>query len=822
MEVLRQDIKHGLRSFWKSPLFAMTAVLALALGIGANVAIFSVVNAVILKPVPYEDPDTLVQFMYTENGVREGTSSSRTLYMHLRALTDVIEDVAAYSPVSLNYGRGDSLERISASRVTEPYFRAFRVPIAQGRAFTSEEELPGGPNTAVVSYGFWMQRLGGDADVIGRTLPLGGAIYTVVGVASPAFDTRELGGIDIWLPLQIDPNTTDHSTGLQVVARLKPGVTLEQAQARVRASITSFEERYGPALDQGVGLTVEPVQAAIVGEDARQMLWTLLGAVGLVLLIACTNVANLLLARASGRSRDFAVRTALGAGRWRIARQLLTESALLAAAGGALGLLLGFVGMRLLLAISTAGLPRLGATGASMGMDWRVIVFTVGVSALTALVFGLLPAISLWRANPNEVIKLSSNRSAGSDRRLRLRSLLVVAQIGLAIVLLIGAALLIRTSMALGNVEPGITVENVIVMRTPLSEPALRTTAGLMDVVTSTLERLRAIPSVEAATASNSVPLQPTLAMIFNIVGRQQDRPFTGAGVVSIATDGYFETFQVPLLRGRVFNERDDAAATPVVVINRALAERWWPDGQDPVGERMVIGGGSAVSPTLADEPVREIIGVVGDVHTDRLTDLPRAGMYLPEAQITDLFRSFNPETNLAWIVRTRVDPWQLASEIQEAIRQTTGGPVIDIETMEQVVSSSISRQQANMFLLTVFGGVALLLAAIGIYGLVALSVQHRTHEIGIRMALGAQRNRIASMVVRQGVMLVAIGTAIGLAAAFFLANVLASTLFGVEPRDPVVFVGAPLVLVLVSIAAVWIPALRASRVSPLSALRYE
>jgi predicted permease len=491
-------------------------------------------------------------------------------------------------------------------------------------------------------------------------------------------------------------------------------------------------------------------------------------------------------------------------------------------AGGALGLILGFVGMRALLALSTAGLPRLGETGALMGMDWRVIGFTVGLSALNALVFGLLPAIHLWRTDLNEVIKLSSNRSAGSYRQQRVRSLLVVAQIGLAIVLLIGAALLIRTSIALGSVDPGVTIENIIVMRTPLSEPRLRTTAWLMEVVTRTLEEVRAIPNVEAATASSFVPLQPHLAMLFDIVGRAQDRPFTGAGVISINTGGYFETFEIPLLRGRVFNERDDAAAPPVVVINRALAERWWPDGQDPLGERMLIGGGNAVSPTLADEPIRQIIGVVDDVRTARLTDPPRPGMYLPEAQITDLFRSFNPETNIAWIVRTSVDPLRLASVIQETIRQTTGGPVMDIETMEQVVSSSISRQQANMFLMTVFGGIALLLAALGIYGLVALSVQHRTHEIGIRMALGAQRDRIAGMVVRQGIRLVAVGTVVGLGAAFFLADLLASVLFGVEPRDLAIFVGAPAILVLISIAAVWIPASRASRVDPLTALRYE
>lgn len=817
-----QDLKQALRMFRDSPAFAVTAVLVLAIGIGANVAIFSVVNAVILKPVPYEDPDTLVQLMTSVNGERASAAASPARYMLWREQTEVLEDVAAYDGVSLNYTGGGVPERVSASRVTEPYFRAFRVPIERGRAFTPEEDRPGAPRTALVSHDFWMRRLGGDADVLGRTLSFGGTPYTVVGVVASAFDTREFGRIDVWLPLQLDPNTADHSQYFRVVARLKPGVSLEQAQARIGASAIVFHERFSTGVNPEVGFTVVPFQQALVGPDARRMLWTLFGAVAFVLLIACANVANLLLARASARGRDIAIRSTLGAGRGRIVRQLLTESALLSAAGGVLGLVVGFIGMRALLAISTAGLPRLGESGTLMGMDWRVVAFTVGLSIVTGVVFGLVPATAASRTDLSSVIKDSGSRSGSGSGQNRTRSMLVVAEIGLAVVLLIGAALLVRTSLALGNADPGLTVDNVVVMRTPLSDPRYRTTAGVQELTASTLERIRAIPNVEAATASSGVPLQPGFGFVFNVIGREHDRPFTGGGSFFATTADFFETLEIPVLRGRVFNERDDARAPPVVMISRSVAERWWPDGQDPLRDRMLIGGGDALYPTLADEPVRRIIGIVDDVAAVRLTDPPRPTMYVPQAQISDLFRSFDAETELAWIVRTSVDPLRVAPVIQDAIRQTTGAPVVDLQTMEQVVSVSISRQRANATLMAVFGGAALLLAAIGIYGLMAFAAQQRTHEIGIRIALGAQRDRLRGMVIRQGIGLIALGTAVGLAAAFLMADLLASVLFGVEPRDATVFVGVPVVLALVGLVAVSIPAHRASRVDPLDALRYE
>jgi predicted permease len=544
--------------------------------------------------------------------------------------------------------------------------------------------------------------------------------------------------------------------------------------------------------------------------------------VSFVLLIACANVAGLLLARASSRSRDVAIRAALGAGRWRIVRLLLVESALLAILGAALGLVAGFAGMRALLAINTAGLPRLGDAGALLGMDWRVVAFTVAGAVVTVILFGLVPAILASRVDLGSVMKASSSRAGGTFGQSKLRSMLVVAEIGLAVVLLIGAGLLIRTSLVLGSADPGLNVDNVIVMRTPLSDTPYRTTAGVEELVASALSRIRGLPGVEAVAASSGVPLTPGYGLVFNVVGRAQERPFTGGGSFFEVTDGFFETFEIPVLRGRVIDERDDAAAPPVVVISRSVAERWWADGQDPLRDRILIGGGSTLYPTMAEEPIRQIVGIVEDMPAVRLTDPPRPTLYVPQRQVTDLARSFDAETDLAWIVRTRGDPSNLAPAIADILRQATRAPVVDVETMAEILATSLSRQRANATLMAVFGGAALLLAAIGIYGLMAFSVQQRTHEIGIRMALGAERDRVRGMVLRQGIALIAVGTAVGLGASYFLANLLASVLFGVEPRDAGVFTAVPLVLAIVAASAVAIPAHRASRVDPLVALRYE
>jgi predicted permease len=550
----------------------------------------------------------------------------------------------------------------------------------------------------------------------------------------------------------------------------------------------------------------------------------LLGAVGFVLLIACANVAGLMLVRTSRRSREIAIRAALGAGRWRILRQLLAEGVLLAAAGGALGMLLGFAGMRALLAINTAGLPRLGEEGALLGLDVRVVGFTVALALLTAVLFSLAPAWAASRADLTSVIKSASSRRGTGFRLGGSRSLLIVAQVGLAVVLLIGATLLIRTFTALTRIDPGFAVDNVLVMRTLLAEPRFQAPGALDQVVASTLERVRAIPGVAAATASPTVPLQQSFGVVFSIVGRDNGgRPFTSGGDVAIASAGYFDALEIPLLRGRGLDERDGRGASPVIVINRTLAERWWPDGQDPLAGEMVVGGGAALYPNLANEPIRRVVGVVDDTRALRIASNPRPIMYLPMAQFLDAWRGNNSEdASLAWIVRTSVDPLLLAASVREEIRQATGAPVTDVQTMADVVSVSLSRQRVNMLLMTAFGAAALLLTAVGIYGLMAYSVQQRVQEIGIRLALGAETGNVRRMVIRQGMVLVIAGTVLGLVAAYYLADLLAAVLFGVQPRDAAVFAGVPAILLLVAAAAVAIPALRAGQVSPLDALRYE
>jgi putative ABC transport system permease protein len=826
-----QDVVQALRVFRRSPGFAATAVLVLTIGIGATTAIFSVVNAVILKPVPFPEPDRLVQLVVTNPERPPSSAGAPATFMHWRQQNDVLEDVAAYRNISLNYLGGDAPQPIVASQVTAAYFRAFGAPIERGRAFTADEDSPGAAPTVVIGHDFWTQRLGGDTAIVGRALSLSGVPHTVVGIVSAQFDAREFGDVDVWVPYQLDPNTTDQGQYFQVAARLKPGVALEQAQAKLAASAAAYRERFPVALGANVSFGVVPFQDAVVGNSidalgtgTRALLWTLFGAVGFVLLIACANVAGLMLVRANARSREIAIRSALGAGRSRIVRQLLAEGALFAVVGGGLGLLLGVAGMRALLTINAAGLPRLGETGTLLGLDWRVVVFTVALSLATAALFSLAPALAASRPDLTAVIKSSSSRHGTGFRLGGTRSLLIIAQVGLAVVLLIGASLLIRTFVALTRIDPGFTVENVLVMRTLLAEPRFRAPGAIDQVAAGTVERIRAIPGVEAATASRFVPLQASFGTVFSIVGRDNGgRPFTSGGDISISTGGYFDTFEIPVLRGRAFDERDQAGAPPVVVVNRTLAERWWPDGQDPLAGQMLIGGGSALYPSLANEPLRQVIGVVDDVRALRLSSNPRPIMYLPMAQFLDAWRGDNSEdTSLAWIVRANGDPVQLAATLHEEIRRATGAPVTDPQTMTDVVSGSLSRQRVNMLLMTAFGAAALLLTVVGLYGLMAYAVQQRVREIGIRIALGAATANVRRMVIRQGLLLVIAGIAIGLTAAYFLSNLLASVLFGVQPRDAAVFAGVPVILILVAAAAVSIPAIRASRVSPLEALRYE
>jgi putative ABC transport system permease protein len=821
VDTFLHDLKHSLRSYWRSPGFTLTALATLALGIGANTAVFSVVNAVLLKPIPYPDPDRLVMLMSTyQQGPDAGCSPAK--FQHYREQTAVIENVAAFRTGLLNL-TGDAFpEQLKSGQVSADYFRLFGAPVIRGRTFSAEEDLPKGPLVALIGEGLWKRRFGGDTNVIGKAISLSGQSYVVIGIIGASFDTSELEEApEVWTPFQLDPRTTDQGHYFKAAGRLKPGVSLAQAQVKLKLSAEDFKRRFPKALGPNSGFTVTPFQEAFVG-DSRPILLVLAAAVGLVLLIACANVANLLLARATGRRREIAIRAAIGAGRGRIIRQLLTESVLLSVAGGIAGLALGLIGIRALLAINTANLPRLGEKGALVGADWRVLAFTLLLSVGTGILFGLIPALQSSRADLSATLKESSGRTGTGFRQNKVRSVLVIAEVALALVLLVGSALLIRTSLALGGVDPGFDPNNVLTMRMSLSGSRFLKAEGVERLVRDGVTRLRALPGVELASATCCIPLEGGYGLGFNIVGRPpaNNSPVTGgAGWVTVSP-GYFEVFKIPVKRGRTFAETDDKAARPVVIINQAMATQYWKEG-DPLRDQILIGGGTMHE--LAAEPPRQIIGVMADSRDDALNRNPEPKMFVPQAQITDEINALNVGlTPMSWVVRTKVQPATLSSAIQEQLRQVSGLPVSDVRTMSEVVSISTSRQRFNMLLMTVFGSSALLLAAIGIYGLMAYSVEQRTQEIGIRLALGAETGAVRNMVVVQGMRLVLIGVAIGIGSAFGLTRFLAAFLFGVNVRDPMAFTAIPIALSLVALLAIWLPALRASRLDPIQALRYE
>ncbi len=818
METFLQDFKQSLRMFAKSPAFTLAAVAALTLGIGVNTAIFSVVNAVLLRPVSIPDPDRMVMFLTTSPD-GSGAVASPAKFQHFRQQTSVVQDVAAFNAGVVNLTGGSFPEQLQSDRVSADYFRLFGMSTELGRTFTPEEDRPNGPRVVVLGHRFWARRFNSDPNIVGRTLSLSNEPYTVVGVLRD-FSLEEFGiSPQVWIPFQLDPNSEDQGHYFLSAGRLKPGVTLEQAKARLKLSADEYRRKYPNALQPNNSFTVQPVRESLVS-DVRTSLFVLAGAVSLVLLIACANVANLLLVRATGRRREIAIRTAIGGSRGRIIRQLLTESVVLSLAGGVLGLLLGIAGIRALLAVNTADLPRVGENGSLVGVDWRVLVFTFAVSVATGILFGLIPALQSSRTDLTASLKEGGGRSGTGFRQNKARSLLVVTEVALALILLIGSALLIRTAVALGRVEPGFDSSHVLTMRMSLTGPRFLKSEAVEQLIRDGVERLRAVPGVTEASATCCVPLEGGYGLPFRIVGRPADGPFNGGGGWTTVSPGYFEVFKIPVKRGRSFNDHDDGAAPAVVVINEAMARQYWPKG-DPVGERLIIGRG--VMREFADEPERQIIGVVGDTRDGGLNNDPGPTMYIPQAQVPDAANALNVRlTPIAWVVRTRVEPLTLSGQIQEQLRQATGLPVSDVRSMEQVVSNSTSRQRFNMLVMGVFGFSALLLAAIGIYGLMAYSVEQRTQEIGIRLALGASAERVKNMVVRQGMVLALVGVLVGVAAAFGLARFIATFLFGVGMRDPLVFVGVPLLLAAVAFLAVWLPARRASRVDPIIALRYE
>ena len=817
MSNLWDTFKHALRMFRANPGFTFAAVAAIALGIGINTAIFTVVDTVLLKPLTYPDADRIVEFWNTSPNGRSPSASVPTFHTWEQQ-TNVFQDVAAFDTNGPGFDLTDAQpEQVHGIHVTHAYFSLFGASPMLGRTFTPQEDSPNGGKVVVLSYGLWQRKFGGNPNVIGTALSLGNEPYTIVGVLGKSFVSAPEA--DIFLPFQFDPNSTDQGSYFEAAARLKPGVTLAQANALLKLAADQFRRRYPDVAGPKEGFAVEPLRDSIVG-DARKSLLLMLGAVSLVLLIACANVASLLLVRATGRKREFAIRAAMGAGRGRIVLQLLTESVMLSVSGGVLGLVLGDFGLRGLLAVSSGDIPRIGEHGAAITIDWRVLAFTLGVSLFTGILFGLFPAIGASRPDLNSTLKESSNRAGTGFHQSKVRSLLVVSEIALAMVLLIGAALLIRTFLALHKVNPGFDPHNILTMEMSLTGDRFQKTAGVAELVRNGRERLNAIPGVEVSASTCCLPMEGGFGLSFLVVGRPVDKSQQiGAGWMS-ASPGYFEAFKIPIRRGRDFTDRDVAGAPGVVVINESMAKKYWPK-EDPVGQQIIIGKG--VGPEF-DEPARQIIGIAGDIHNGGLGRDPLPLMIIPQAQVTDGITALTARMGpVIWLVRTRTEPHQLISAVSEQLRQASGGfPVARVRSMDEVVVHSTARESFNMLLLSIFGASALVLASIGIYGLMAYSAQQRTQEMGIRMALGADRGRIRNLVVWQGMQLTIAGVVVGICAAFGLTRLIASFLFGVKSWDPIVFVTVPVILAAVALLAVWLPATRASRLDPIEALRAE
>jgi predicted permease len=822
VEDLLRDIRFAVRSLRKNPGFAITAVLTLALGIGANVAIFSVINTVLLNPLPYPDPDRIVQFIYTFPGGSNNLTSNPAFNVW-RQQTAVFQEVSAYHYGIMNLTGIDPPEQLQSAQVSADFFRLFGASIVEGRAFTSDEDRPNSGHVVVLSYGLWQRRFGRDSHIIGKTISLNNIPHEVIGIVTPGFRTEINPATEVWVPFQIDPTSTAQNRSFFTAARLKTGVELEMAKAQLRLVTEEFRRRFPGAgatvLGPQESFSVELMKDALVG-SVRSSLFVLVGAVIFVLLIACANVANLLLVRSTTRKREIAIRASLGAGRGRIIRQLLIENAMLSMAGCVLGLILGVLSIRALLALDHGNIPRIGEHGAAVNMDWHVLAFTALVSLITGILFGLIPALQASRTDLHAILLESSERGNTGLRQNKARSLLVIGEVALALVLLIGSGLLIRTFIAVRSVDPRFDLPNLLTIRVSFDEPSFEKTSGVDRLVRDGIQRVSALPGIVAAGSSWWVPLQSPANLPFIIVGRPLKGSSHGFGHWVNISPRYFHVFKIPVVRGRVFTDRDDGTAPGVVVINQAMARRFWPQG-DPLNERIIIAKG--VGPAF-DEPARQIIGIVGDVHDDGPNRNPAPAMFVPIAQVPNGFNALLVGlVPVVWTVRTRVEPDSVRSMIENELRQASGGmPVGDIRSMDELVVQSTARQNFNMLLMTIFGCSALLLAAIGIYGLMAYTVQQRTPEIGIRVALGAAPSDVRNMVIAQGMKLALVGLVIGIGAAFGLTRLLASFLFGVQPRDPITFLAVPILLAAVALLACYLPARRATRINPMEALRWE
>ncbi|MBS1786888.1 MAG: ABC transporter permease [Acidobacteria bacterium] len=807
MTTLIQDIRYGIRMLVKQRGFTLVALLTLALGIGANTAIFSVVNAVLFRSLPFPEAERLIFIgqSFRGNGPA-GTGEPKFMFWHEQSQS--FEAMACYSGFGGargNLSGGNEAEYVHGLRVSEEFFRVFGVSPVLGRTFTKAEDTPGGERVAILSDGLWQRRFGGRRDLIGQTVSFNDNPVTVIGIMPPDF--RFGSGVDLFVPMQaqigsnVDPNA-------EVVGRLKPGVTIEQAQAELQLIAENFRASHPREMRDGESIASRPYQE-MFSAPLKQYLWMLMAAVGLLLLIACANVANLQLVRASARQREIAVRMALGAGNGRIVRQLVVEGLLLALIGGAVGALLAVWGTNLLVAVMPDGL--LPGEFVEITMDWRVLLFAFGAATVTGLLFGLAPAWQARKVDVNSTLKEGGNK--GSAPRNRLRGVLVVTEVALSLVLLVGAGLLARTFANLMGVEPGFDPHNVLTFQTVLDGPRYDTTQKSAAFYREALERVRHLPGVESAAVINKLPLD----WQFNMPVLFTDKPdqFQSVQVRMVSPD-YFRVMKIPLTQGRAFTDADNEASQPVAIVNEAFVRKFY-EGQNPYARQFTIGN------RTNDQP-RQVVGVVADVKQMGLDKPALPTVFAPIPQFPDklmaVIRTFTPAY---FTVRTMAPPRSFVESIKREIAGIDATMALSqIATMDEIAAKSIAQERFNMLLVGLFAGLGLLLASVGIYGVVSYSVAQRTNELGIRIALGASSADIIKLILRYGLALALAGVALGAAASYGLTRLMKSFLFGVSPNDPITFTAVALLLTVIALLACWIPARRATKVDPLKALRHE
>jgi putative ABC transport system permease protein len=808
MERIFTDIRYGFRSLLKRPAFTAIALLTLALGIGVNSAIFSAVDSILLRPLPLKDPERLVSVW--EQTLRDGIQQNEAApanFLDIQNQNQSFEQIGAFGPDDVNLTGDGEPERLDGQVVTANVFSILGVAPALGRTFAPEEDQPGQQHVVVLSDAIWRRRFNQDPSIVNRAITLNGESFTVIGVMPRGFffPARE---IELWTPWAMEAEQKagrgDHY--LRLVARLKQGATLERANAELASIAQRLSAEY-PRTNEGLGFIAHSLHQDYVG-NLRLPILILFAAVGLVLLIACANVANLLLAQATTRRKEIAIRIALGARRWTIVRQLLIESLLLAAGGGLLGVLGAFWSVEALAKLLPESLSKLQ----DVSIDARVFLFTLGVSVLTAVAFGAVPALLASRTRPGATLNDVARDMAGGTSGRHVRRVLVVSEVALAVVLLVSAGLLIRSFQLLRHVDTGFTTENALTMRMVLPFPKYAKTETRRAFYDEVLPKIEAIPGVESAGMITFLPLSFNgMNFSFSVEGQTSPSdmklPFALFRVVS---PGYFRAMGIPLRRGRFFDSRDSADAQPVLLVNRRLAEQYWP-GEDAIGKRLKIG------PVDSPNAWLTVVGVVGDTRQTGLYE-QKLEFYVPYAQER---RSFVAPRDL--VVRTKSDPGVIAAAVRNAVWSVDKDqPISKVRTLDQVFAAAISQERFQALMLGLFAALALLLACVGLYGVISYAVVQRTHEIGVRMALGAQPVHVLSLVIRQGMTLTLAGLIVGIVAGTFVTRVLTDLLFGVTPRDPLTFAGVPVLLLLVALLACYIPARRATRIDPLIALRSE